>query len=73
MTRHRARFRDRNCTAPGLAAGFMEPLESTGIILHDRANDRTGQALWGRCRDSALPDALTHRIRLFRAGPSCPP
>jgi len=108
-TGHRARFWDRNCIALGLAAGFMEPLESTSItliqtgiekllrllpdrdcdpalveeynrttlleytrirdflILHYWANSRTGEALWDRCRDTALPDALAHKIRLFRA------
>jgi tryptophan halogenase len=30
---HRARFWDRNCVAVGLAAGFLEPLEASAIVL----------------------------------------
>ncbi len=30
---HRARFWERNCLAVGLAAGFLEPLEASAIVL----------------------------------------
>ena len=108
-TGRRTAFWQGNCVALGLAAGFMEPLESTSItliqtglekllallpdrgfdpaltaeynrttgleyerirdflILHYFANDRRGQPMWDRCRDTALPEQLARKMRLFKA------
>jgi tryptophan halogenase len=96
-----------NCVALGLAAGFLEPLESTSIhliqtsiarlltflrhetpgpaardkfnrmtateweqirdfiILHYKANRRTGEPFWDRCREMPIPDTLAEKIALF--------
>lgn len=108
-TGHRRDFWRGNCIGLGLAAGFMEPLESTSItliqtgienllalfpdrdfdpalaseynrsttleyerirdflLLHYWANDRRGEPMWDQCRDTALPEALANKLRLFRA------
>jgi len=107
-TGHRREFWRGNCVALGLAAGFMEPLESTSItliqtgiekllalfpdrgfapaladdynratgleyerirdflFLHYWANRRHGEPMWDRCRDTALPERLAHKVRLFQ-------
>lgn len=108
-TGHRHRFWHRNCVALGLAAGFLEPLESTSIsliqsgierlltlfpdrrfdpaladefnritaleyarirdflVLHYYGNSRPGEPMWDACRALTLPDALAHKLRLFRS------
>jgi tryptophan halogenase len=44
---------DRNVLAIGLAGGFLEPLESTGLTLIQSAIDKF-LALWPPCLDSSL-------------------
>ncbi|WP_267394156.1 MULTISPECIES: tryptophan halogenase family protein [unclassified Sphingomonas] len=108
-TGRRDAFWQGNCVALGLAAGFMEPLESTSItliqtgiekllallpdrrfdptlaaeynrtttleyerirdflFLHYQANQRHGEPMWDRCRDTALPEALARKLSLFKA------
>lgn len=99
----------RNCVAIGLAAGFLEPLESTAIhlvqsgvsrllslfpdrdfdnaviesynrkvreeytqvrdflVLHYRTTERRDTPFWCHCASLPAPEALTHKLAMFRA------
>ena len=107
-TGQRVKHWNRNCVGLGLAAGFLEPLESTSIhliqrgvirllqmfpyggivesdrvefnrqmdaefrfirdfiIMHYHVTERTDSEFWRRCREMEIPDALAHRLDLFR-------
>lgn len=98
---------NKNCIAVGLASGFIEPLESTGIhlfqkavvrlmqlfphsginqtdvdeynqqtkleadnirdfiILHYHLTERKDTPFWRHCSTMAIPDSLSHRMKLF--------
>jgi len=55
-TGHRRKFWNRNCLAVGLAGGFMEPLESTSILLIQTALARLIDMLPDAAFDPALSD-----------------
>lgn len=108
-TGRRIKAWSKNCIAIGLAAGFLEPLESTSIhlgmsavlrlmkflphdgdvkqtvvdeynkqfceemdrvrnfiILHYCATEREDSPFWRYCKSMEIPEALRHRIQLFR-------
>ncbi len=37
------------------------------IILHYKLNGRSGEAYWQDCRENSIPDALAHKMALFKA------
>ena len=107
-TGRRIKAWNKNCIAIGLAAGFLEPLESTSIhlgmsavlrlmkllphgditqaaideynaqfceemdrirnfiVLHYYATERDDSPFWRYCKSMEIPEALRHRIELFR-------
>ncbi|WP_375427292.1 tryptophan halogenase family protein [uncultured Sphingomonas sp.] len=62
---------DRDDAAARDAYNRLTDAEYDGIrdflILHYHANERSG-AFWRRCREMAVPETLTEKIRQFRAG-----
>ncbi|MEX7031689.1 tryptophan 7-halogenase, partial [Pseudomonas aeruginosa] len=56
---HREQFWVRNCVAVGLAAGFLEPLEASAIVLIELSAKMIAEQM-PACRE--VMDVVSHRF-----------